>query len=103
VFLLADDVRAGILRWTEIRLDRKRSCWSIMNCPHPNKQDKTGKDLKSIFGGLLSVALLIALVPTRAWAAGGCVDSPEEPTLALGLLGITVSAVTYFRARFRGK
>jgi len=47
--------------------------------------------------------VILALLPARALAVGGCVDSPEEPTVALGLLGITAATATYLKARFGRK
>ena len=61
------------------------------------------KKLMSKLSYVLFAGVLLSLAPTTALAQQGCVNSPEEPTLALGLLGLTVSAVTYFRARFGRK
>lgn len=58
---------------------------------------------KIAFSSVALAIVVIALLPTRALALGGCVDSPEEPTLALGLLGIGAAAATYLKARFGRK
>jgi hypothetical protein len=48
---------------------------------------------------ILSAVVLLATLPVSALATSGCVDSPEEPTVALGLIGLAVSARAYFKAR----
>ena len=34
---------------------------------------------------------------SSAWALGGCVDSPENPTIVLGLLGGAVAAYPWLK------
>ena len=34
---------------------------------------------------------------------GGCVNSPENPTALLALVGTAAGAFTYARARYRGR
>jgi XrtJ-associated TM-motif-TM protein len=47
---------------------------------------------------------LIVLLPVMAHAQTGCLDSPENPTAILGLVGSTAGALVYLRGRiFRGK
>jgi len=61
------------------------------------------KRFSSIAGVLCAAGLVLLLTPIRALAIGGCSDSPEEPTVALGLLGVTLAAAPYLKARFRRK
>lgn len=53
----------------------------------------------STLNTVILVGSLLVLVPGRVLAIGGCVDSPEEPTLALGLLGFALFAAPLIRAR----
>jgi len=47
------------------------------------------------------VLIVLLIAPAVAFAQGGCVDSPENPTMVLGLVGL---AAVYARQRFtRGK
>jgi XrtJ-associated TM-motif-TM protein len=50
---------------------------------------------------LLSLALAALAAPALLHAQGGCVNSPENPTSILALIGIAGAAVTTFRARRR--
>jgi XrtJ-associated TM-motif-TM protein len=55
-------------------------------------------------GYILPVALLIlaATVPVHA-QDGGCVDSPENPTAILALVGMAAVGINQLRARFGGR
>jgi XrtJ-associated TM-motif-TM protein len=46
----------------------------------------------------LFVALLV-LLPVLAHAQNGCLDSPENPTALLGLVGFAAGAACWLRAR----
>jgi XrtJ-associated TM-motif-TM protein len=50
------------------------------------------------FAALLFV--LLVLIPLAAHAQNGCVDSPENPTLILGLVGGAAAAISCLRPRF---
>ena len=47
------------------------------------------------------VALSLGVVSLKLHAQGGCVDSPEDPTLVLGLLGSVGMAGMLLRNRGR--
>jgi XrtJ-associated TM-motif-TM protein len=47
----------------------------------------------------VGAAVAILLVPTMALAQGGCVDSPENPTALLALVGGLGGVVTMLRRR----
>jgi XrtJ-associated TM-motif-TM protein len=49
---------------------------------------------------LVSVTALMVATSTSAFALGGCVDSPENPTLLLALLGIAVVFTPRLYQRF---
>jgi XrtJ-associated TM-motif-TM protein len=52
--------------------------------------------------GLFIFALILATVAVPLRAQGGCVDSPEDPTIALALLGgIGAAAMSRKTARSR--
>jgi XrtJ-associated TM-motif-TM protein len=58
------------------------------------------------FGLVLPIALLIAAaaLPAMAQAGdGGCVDSPENPTAVLALVGMAALGINQLRARFGGR
>lgn len=47
---------------------------------------------------------LLVLLPVVAHAQTGCLDSPENPTVVLGLVGSAAGALVYLRGRiFRAK
>ena len=47
---------------------------------------------------------LIVMLPVMAHAQTGCLDSPENPTVVLGLVGSAAGARVYLRGRiFRAK
>ena len=50
---------------------------------------------------VLALSALMLLVPTAMLAQGGCVNSPECPTLVLGLVGTASAVFTAGRARLR--
>jgi hypothetical protein len=56
---------------------------------------------------LIAVAALSQFVVGSAWAnLGGCVDSPENPTVVLGLLGAAAAGLPWVKAQIaarRGK
>jgi len=52
--------------------------------------------------GLLTIAAL--LTPASAWALpGGCVVSPENPSVILGLIGAAAAGAPFVLARLRQK
>ena len=59
------------------------------------------------FRYILPVALLIVAattLPLRAQSGeGGCVDSPENPTAILALVGMAAVGINQLRARFGGR
>jgi XrtJ-associated TM-motif-TM protein len=57
-------------------------------------------------GYILPVALLIAVAALPAFAqegVGGCVDSPENPTAILALVGMAAVGINQLRTRFGGR
>lgn len=59
---------------------------------------------KSIPALLAVVVSLLALTTKTAFGQiGGCVDSPEDPTIVLALLGCGAFAVPAVRARLRNR
>ena len=57
-------------------------------------------------GYILPVALIIAAATLPALAQGGdggCVDSPENPTAILALVGMAAVGINQLRARFGGR
>jgi XrtJ-associated TM-motif-TM protein len=57
-------------------------------------------------GLALPIALLIAAAALPAMAQsgdGGCVDSPENPTAILALVGMAAVGINQLRARFGGR
>jgi XrtJ-associated TM-motif-TM protein len=50
-----------------------------------------------------SVAMLVVLFPLVAHAQGGCVNSPENPTIVLFLVGSAGAAVASIRGRIRSR
>lgn len=50
---------------------------------------------------LSAVTFATLAVSASAYAIDGCVDSPENPTLLLGLLGGAAAGVPWLRARFK--
>ena len=48
----------------------------------------------------LALVFLQSGVPT-AFALGGCVDSPENPSVVLGLIAVGVALIPLIRNRFR--
>ncbi len=49
----------------------------------------------------LSIATFLLLFPVLAHAQGGCVNSPENPTVVLFLIGSASAAVASIRRRIR--
>jgi len=47
------------------------------------------------------VALTLGAVSLKLHAQGGCVDSPEDPTIVLGLLGSAGMAYMFLRNKGR--
>jgi XrtJ-associated TM-motif-TM protein len=56
---------------------------------------------------MLPVALLMLAItlPVRAQdeGIGGCVDSPENPTVILALVGVAAAGINQLRMRFNGR
>jgi XrtJ-associated TM-motif-TM protein len=53
-----------------------------------------------MFRRLTALMFVLALAATVAHAQGGCVDSPENPTAILGLVGVGAGwAIQRIRAR----
>lgn len=53
------------------------------------------------FGLFLAIGIaLVATLPLRLHAQSGCVDSPENPTAILALLGSVAAVGDYARRRF---
>lgn len=48
---------------------------------------------------LAAVGALLMASAGMAWAQGGCVDSPENPTLVLGLLGAGAAGLPWLKAQ----
>lgn len=48
---------------------------------------------------VLAVAAVMLIAPAALFAQGGCVNSPECPTLVLGLVGAASAVFTAGRAR----
>ena len=55
-----------------------------------------GTITRVVWGGLSGLAFFSA----PAMAFGGCVDSPENPTLILGLLGAAAACLPWIRAQW---
>ncbi|MDE2236219.1 MAG: PExPT-CTERM protein, partial [Gammaproteobacteria bacterium] len=59
--------------------------------------------LKSLFvAGAVIAGISVAGAPA-AWAFGGCVDSPENPTLLLALLGGAAAGVPWLRRKLKSR
>ncbi len=57
-------------------------------------------------GYVLPILLLIAAVTLPAYGQsgdGGCVDSPENPTAILALVGMAAAGINHLRNRFAGR
>jgi XrtJ-associated TM-motif-TM protein len=55
-----------------------------------------------MFRRLTALMFVLALAATVAHAQGGCVDSPENPTAILGVVGVASGwAIQRIRARRR--
>ena len=57
-------------------------------------------------GYVLPILLLMASATLRVHAqegSGGCVDSPENPTAILALVGIAAAGINHLRNRFVGR
>jgi XrtJ-associated TM-motif-TM protein len=55
-------------------------------------------------GYILPVALLMLAATMRVKAQdGGCVDSPENPTAILALVGMAAVGINHLRNRFGGR
>lgn len=48
-----------------------------------------------------ALVLSLNLVSTAAFALGGCVDSPENPTLLLALVGGVAAGVPWLRRQLK--
>ncbi len=48
---------------------------------------------------VIAIAALMMIAPTALLAQGGCVNSPECPTLVLGLVGAASAVFTAGRVR----
>jgi XrtJ-associated TM-motif-TM protein len=55
-------------------------------------------------GYVLPILLLFASATLRVHAQdGGCVDSPENPTAILALVGMAAAGINHLRNRFSGR
>ena len=55
---------------------------------------------------VLPILLLVAAVTLPVYGQegdGGCVDSPENPTAVLALVGIAAAGINHLRNRFSGR
>jgi len=52
---------------------------------------------------LLALAALVVLAAIPAYAQGGCVNSPENPTAVLAVVGSASGLLVAIRSRFRRK
>lgn len=52
---------------------------------------------------LLAVAALVVLAAIPAYAQGGCVNSPENPTAVLAVVGSASGLLVAIRSHFRRK
>jgi XrtJ-associated TM-motif-TM protein len=58
--------------------------------------------MKKIFLFFLVCAAMFA-TPTALYSQGGCVDSPENPTAILAIVGTAGGLFVFGRARFRAR
>jgi len=59
-----------------------------------------------VFRSLLDTSAFVLIsigLSTAAFALGGCVDSPESPTLLLALLGAAAMTLPRLRRRWRDR
>lgn len=75
--------------------------------PNWNNPDRVRRVLVTRFRAIFPVAMLLLLAAVRMHAQddiGGCTDSPENPTLVLGLI-VGAASVGYvqIRQRLRGR
>lgn len=52
---------------------------------------------------ILAAGVLVATTGAAYAQGGGCVDSPENPTAVLGLLGAASASVPWLRARWQSR
>ena len=51
----------------------------------------------------LGLFIVLLCLTAPAFAFGGCVDSPENPTLLLGALGGTAASLPWLRAQLKAR
>ena len=56
---------------------------------------------KSVVAASAAILCISAAAAPAAWAFGGCVDSPENPTLLLALLGGAAAGVPWLRRQLK--
>jgi XrtJ-associated TM-motif-TM protein len=61
------------------------------------------KEKATMRRGLFLLALMAAAAALPLWAQGGCVDSPEDPTIVLALLGGFGAAAAMSWKTFRSR
>ncbi len=49
------------------------------------------------------MAVTVLLMPAICHAQGGCVDSPENPTALLALVGVAGATIPMLRSRLRSR
>jgi XrtJ-associated TM-motif-TM protein len=52
---------------------------------------------------LVAVSGISLMAAGIAWAQDGCVDSPENPTVVLGLLGAAAAGLPWLKARIASR
>ncbi len=55
------------------------------------------------FQAIIAVTAVSALGTGSAWATSGCVNSPENPTLLLGLLGGAAAGLPWLKAQIASR
>jgi XrtJ-associated TM-motif-TM protein len=69
-------------------------------CIHEINNLKEISMKKGQIGKLVSGIGLLAAASSAAYAQGGCVDSPENPTVVLGVVGAVSAGVPWLRAKW---
>lgn len=77
---------------------KRQPLWSGRTRPRFRPKECTVKKLAYILP--VALVMMAAAAPVLA-QDGGCVDSPENPTAILALIGAAAVGVDYLRNRFR--